>query len=244
MEHRVFRDLTDYLAAGDCLVFNRSRVLPARFEARRGSGGRRSALFLGETGPGQWRVLMEGAGKVRPGEVLAICGGGWSMTWLRHCGRGLCDVRIDPPEEAATILRRVGTMPLPPYIRRDGSDAEEAAADRRDYQTVYADRDGSVAAPTAGLHFTDALIAALKERGVLTAYLTLHVGLGTFQPVDAEDLADHVMHREWYELPPDAAGLIRRSRDGGGRIVAVGTPEQIAACEESHTGRFLCETLA
>lgn len=234
MEHRVFRELPQLLRAGDCLVLNQSRVLPARFTARRSTGGRLSGLFLLEHGPGHWRVMLEGAGRLRPNERLTLEHGDWIMTWLGHVHRGQCDVRIHPPDAAARVLNVVGRTPLPPYIRRQGRDgasdpqslADSAGCDAEDrdaYQTVYATKPGSVAAPTAGLHFTPALLDAIRADDVHVAKVVLHVGPGTFQPIEADDLADHRMHPEWYELPPSAADAVNRCRSAGGRIFAVGT---------------------
>ncbi len=222
--HRVFRDLSDYLRPHDCLVLNATRVVPARFSARRPTGGRIDGLFLRETATGRWEVMLNGAGRLKDGESLSLGAGRWSMRLMRRLERGICEVLIEPATAAAEVLDAVGAAPLPPYIRRGpDDDAELAAMDRRRYQTVYARAPGAVAAPTAGLHFTDGLLRALRERGVITAEILLHVGLGTFQPVEVDDLAQHKMHAEWYDLSEPAARTIQTARAAGGRIVAVGT---------------------
>lgn len=225
MEHRRFTDLLDYLAPEDCLVLNRTRVVPARFSARRQSGGRVSALFVSEDSPGAWRVLLTGVGRLRAGESLTVEGGHWKMTFKERLERGLCRVQISPPDRAFDVLDRIGLPPLPPYIRRGAQSRGDATTslDRERYQTVYAREAGSVAAPTAGLHFTTEMLSAIRDRGIGVAEVLLHVGLGTFQPIEVEDLAAHVMHREWYELDESAAATVASARLRGGRIIAVGT---------------------
>lgn len=223
VEHRVFRDLPDFLRVDDCLVLNTTRVVPARFKARRDTGGRIGGLFLREHEPGRWTVLLAGAGRIAVGESLAVQGGPWIVRLVSRGPRGACEVDVRPPDPAETILARVGTAPLPPYIRRNDDDDHLNRSDLGDYQTVYAERPGAVAAPTAGMHFTQALLDDIRRGGVARAELTLHVGLGTFVPVEADDLADHPSHREWFELLEAQAATIRRARAGGRRIIAVGT---------------------
>ncbi|MEK6643412.1 MAG: tRNA preQ1(34) S-adenosylmethionine ribosyltransferase-isomerase QueA [Planctomycetota bacterium] len=222
IEHRIFRDLPEYLRPNDCLVLNTTKVLPARFEVRRPTGGRIEGLFLRESSPGLWQVLLAGVARLTDGETLTFPNSPWSLTLLKRLDRGECEVRIDPPDPAATILNRVGVMPLPPYIRRT-NDHPFQDDDRADYQTVYAREPGAVAAPTAGLHFTQSLLNEIGAKGVRGAEVTLHVGLGTFQPLEVDDLSDHVMHKEWYDLSPAAADTIRNTREADGRIIAVGT---------------------
>ena len=173
-----------------------------------------------------WEVMLKGARKVRPGERIRIL----DRHRECHCEAelvekrpdGVCILQIDSDRNAEEILNEVGFPPLPPYIRRDG-DIEQATEDRQRYQTVYARRPGAVAAPTAGLHFTEPLLAQLQQQGVHLAWVTLHVGTGTFKPVTAEDLEDHEIHREWYEVDAANARAITAARQAGGRIVAVGT---------------------
>ena len=235
LEHRVFADLPEYLSPADCLVLNRSRVLPARFVARRATGGRIPGLFVKEASPGRWQVLLTGAGRLRAGETLALEGGPWKMTWQRHLERGLCEVTIDPPDGAITVLERVGAMPLPPYIRRDAPDDELATLDREQYQTIYAAEPGSVAAPTAGLHFTPELLEKIRASGTQSVEVLLHVGLGTFQPIEVEDLKDHRMHMEQYSISTEAVATVKSCKQRGGRVVAVGTTS-VRVLETAGTG--------
>ncbi|MEE8169662.1 MAG: tRNA preQ1(34) S-adenosylmethionine ribosyltransferase-isomerase QueA, partial [Phycisphaerae bacterium] len=223
IEDAVVRDLPAYLRAGDCLVRNRTRVVPARFVARRRTGGRVSALFLREVRTGTWEVLLTGRGRLREGDVLTLTDGAGELALRERGERGMWLASVTPPESAERILNRIGSTPLPPYIRRaeGGGDAERL--DRERYQTIYATEPGAVAAPTAGLHFTTALTRSLEAAGVGFCDVTLHVGLGTFQPIEADDLSDHRMHAEWFRLPAGAALALQRVRQRGGRIVAVGT---------------------
>ena len=223
-----FAGVGQFLRAPDCLVLNDTKVLAARFFAERTSGASLEGLFLAaHTGaPSVWQVLLKGARKVRPGERILIM----DRRGQRHCEAelldrhpdGTCLLRMETERDAEAMLDDVGFPPLPPYIRRDG-DIEQAREDRRRYQTVYARRPGAVAAPTAGLHFTEPLLARLREQGVRLATLTLHVGPGTFKPVTTAELEDHAMHSEWYELDAENARTINAARADGGRIVAVGT---------------------
>ncbi len=216
--HRRFRDLGEYLAPGDRLVLNDTRVLPARFFCRRATGGRVEALFLHESA-GVWNVLLKHTRRLRSGERLTCEGDPTGFVLIERGPRGAWRVRPDPPVSPADLLARVGHTPLPPYIRH-GQDLPE---DTERYQTVYAARPGAVAAPTAGLHFTPELLARLAGQGVRRVDVTLHVGAGTFLPIEVDDLAAHQMHAEWYEVLPAALTDLRAARVGGGRIVAVGT---------------------
>ncbi len=222
IEHRTFRDLPECLASGDVLVLNRTSVLPAKFVARRPSGGQIRGLFISERRPGCWEAMLSPLRRVRFGEPMRLGDGRWTVRLTERLDRGRCIVEIDPPDAAAAVLDAVGSTPLPPYIRR-GEDRSGDAEDRARYQTVYADRPGAVAAPTAGLHMTERLLARLGELGINTAFVTLHVGLGTFQPVEVQELSNHRMHREWYEYPARTADALRATRQSGGRVVAVGT---------------------
>ncbi len=223
IRHAVFQELPEHLRAGDCLVLNQTRVLPAKFALRRETGGRIGGLFLGEPAMGRWRVLLAGAGRIREGEVLLFERGRWKVTISQRFGEGEFEIAINPLNPAVEILTVVGQAPLPPYIKRDAAGYSDDLRDKLDYQTVFAREPGSVAAPTAGLHFTADLLDRVRAKGVETASLTLHVGRGTFLPVSVADLDEHPMHAEWYEVKPDAAGRINDARKRGGRIVAVGT---------------------
>lgn len=217
--HATFRDLPALLAAGDLLVVNRSRVRPARLLGRRARGGHAELLVLGSVA-GEWTALVKPGRRLRPGDEVEVGPGAVARIEseaLPPDGRR----RISFPGWAGTpesLLAAHGHVPLPPYVRRPDS-----AEDRERYQTVYAREEGSVAAPTAGLHFTEELLAALSARGIGRAEVVLHVGPGTFRPVTVDDVADHRVDPEPYVLPAATADAIRRTRATGGRVVAVGT---------------------
>ncbi len=220
--HRRFGDIQRLLTPGDVLVLNDTRVVPARLSARRATGGRIDGLFCRELAPGRWEVLLRGAGRCREGErLMAAADPPVAIELQRSLGEGRYEVAVSPPAPAAELLERIGAAPLPPYIRRPGTLADRE--DRRRYQTVYAEQPGAIAAPTAGLHFTEDLLARLPAEGVQIVRVTLHVGLGTFAPVTGEDLSAHRMHREWYDLPAETAAAVAAARREGRRVVAVGT---------------------
>ncbi len=225
-EHRVFRDVGEYLRPRDLLVLNDTRVIPARFFARRATGGRVEGLFLRRQDDGTWRVLLRPAARLRVGERLACDGDAIELVIEQRRERGEWSVTPDPEVDPLAWLARVGAVPLPPYIARPApphGDAAARIADAERYQTVYAQRPGAVAAPTAGLHFTPELLARLEAAGVRRATLTLHVGPGTFLPIECEDLRDHRMHEEWFAVPRETIAALRETRAAGGRVVAVGT---------------------
>jgi len=227
--HLSVRELPSLLEAGDLLVVNDTRVIPARLFARRETGALVEVLLLEELDAANaWTAMVRPAKKPRPGEVAEL-GGGHALRFEERLPDGdgakgaEWRVVLLPGGDggAAELLEDCGRMPLPPYIRRD-RDAD-GAADMERYQTVFADRPGAVAAPTAGLHFTQALLQELLAMGVRRTCVTLHVGSGTFRPVAAERIEDHVMHAERYELNEESAAVIEKTRAAGGRIVAVGT---------------------
>jgi len=222
---RGFNQLPQLLGRGDLLVVNDTLVIPARFRCTRSTGGHVEGLFLRVAGPGQWEVMLKNAGKCRPGESLTMTADDSvdprSIELVENLGQGRWTVAPTGAGDAGEILQAVGTTPLPPYIHRDPRDDD--SDDRQRYQTVYASRPGAVAAPTAGLHFTGELLDALTDAGISICCLTLHVGAGTFLPVKTDDLADHQMHTEVYELSAETAQAINIARDEGRRIVAVGT---------------------
>ena len=232
-EHRRVHDLAEYLRPGDLLVLNDTRVLPARLLGRRSSGGQVELLLLapsGSGGPRTWRALVRPSARVREGEHVVLEGGSLAARLLRRGNAEEAhgaewEVEIESDEEASVeeLLERHGRMPVPPYIQRDREDPVQRAVDRERYQTVFAREPGAVAAPTAGLHLTAALLAALEERGVQRTFVTLHVGLGTFQPVATEDIESHRMHSERFVLSEGAAAAVAAARERGGRIVSVGT---------------------
>ncbi|MCH7700105.1 MAG: tRNA preQ1(34) S-adenosylmethionine ribosyltransferase-isomerase QueA [Planctomycetes bacterium] len=219
------QDLPHWLRSGDLLVLNNTQVLPAKFTLRRQTGGRIEGLFIREHQPGRWEVMLRGASRVSPGETLTFAGRRCESSVTARCnlGRGRWEVDVTPPEPATALLDRVGRAPLPPYIHRQPETDVRDNEDRRRYQTVFANRPGAIAAPTAGLHFSNELFVQLRQGGVQTAAVTLHVGMGTFAPVTVDSLADHPMHEEWFEMTDDAANRINACRARGGRVIAVGT---------------------
>lgn len=225
VEHRSVRDLPDLLAPGDLLVVNDAAVFPARLDLRRSTGGRFDALLL-EPLPGEplrWEALVNAHNKLRPGERLAVERGEGAAVVLEERRRGTWTLRFEGTGDPRALAERAGRVPLPPYIRRERGEDARDPLDRDRYQTVYARDPVAAAAPTAGLHFTPALLRACAERGVRRASLTLAVGPGTFRPVKAERVEDHDMHPERWRLPAEAAGAARAARAEGRRVVAVGT---------------------
>jgi len=224
LDHRYIRDLPEILRAGDCLVVNDTKVIPARLLGYRAdTGGRWKGLFLEALKDGAWKVLSHTRGKLTPGEPIMLLNvdGKEDLRLIMTVKDpdGSWVVRPESGEDHHAILERVGRVPLPPYIR----DGEMVDSDREDYQTVYARAPGAVAAPTAGLHFTESLLRRLKEIGVIIARLTLHIGLGTFRPITTDKLSEHQMHSEWGVIESDAVNIIQTCRQRGGRVVAVGT---------------------
>jgi S-adenosylmethionine:tRNA ribosyltransferase-isomerase len=219
-EHRAFRELPELLAPGDLLVVNRSRVIPARLLGRRAGGGAAEVLLLERRAPDEWDALLRPGRRLRPGDtvvvspqlVLRVASGPLAADGRRRVR--LEAVGLDPEQ----AIERLGHVPLPPYIRRP-----DEARDRERYQTVYAREPGSVAAPTAGLHFSPELLERLAARGVARAELLLHVGPGTFQPVTAAQVEQHRIQPEPFWIPPATTQAVARARAAGGRIVAVGT---------------------
>jgi S-adenosylmethionine:tRNA ribosyltransferase-isomerase len=223
--HRIFRDLGEFLRPGDVLVFNETRVIPARLFGRKaGTGGKVELLLLQRRAPRTWEVLVGGTG-LRAGAVVALDGTpGLQAVVLEELDGPRRVVQFSQP--LAPLLDQIGQVPLPPYIHTP-------LADRERYQTVYARTPGSAAAPTAGLHFTPGLMSALQEQGVQFAFVTLHVGLDTFNPVTEADVEAHAMHGEWCEVTPAAAEVINAARRGGRRIIAVGTTA-VRTLESAH----------
>lgn len=223
-EHRVFSDVAGYMRAGDALILNETRVFPARLRGRRPSGAPAEVLLLHplaaestDADAGLWRALVRPGAKLRPGTTVEIATD-LAVTIEGVAEDGARTVRLASAGPVRAAIERYGEVPLPPYIER----APEPA-DRERYQTVFAREEGSVAAPTAGLHFSEPLLAAIRERGVMVGTVVLHVGIGTFRPVEVEDPADHRMHAERYSLPEHTARLIDDTRAAGGAVWAVGT---------------------
>ena len=216
LAHRGVADLPALLRPGDAMVFNDTRVIPARLAGTRGEARVELTLHM-RMGEDRWRAFARPAKRLRPGDRIVFADD-FSATVEARDGPEVSLVFDRAGAALAEALQRHGAMPLPPYLRRDAD-----ARDRDDYQTVFAREEGAVAAPTAGLHFTDRLLRAIDARGIARRFVTLHVGAGTFLPVSVEDTADHRMHAEWCELAPGTAAAINRCRAAGGRVVAVGT---------------------
>ena len=216
MTHRHFYDLPDYLNPGDCLVLNDSRVLPARLMGNRLTGGAVEVVLLRDLGGGKWECLTRPGRKTKPGTDLTFGEGLLTATVTDALDDGNKVLQFHYEGIFLEILDRLGKMPLPPYIKAELQDRER-------YQTVYSREIGSAAAPTAGLHFTDALLDQIRAKGVKVCFVTLHVGLGTFRPVKEEDILDHVMHSEYCVIPEETARTINETKAAGGRVIAVGT---------------------
>lgn len=223
ISHMHFSDLPALVRPGDLLVFNNAKVTPARFTLIKPTGGIVEGLYLSSEPDGSWNVLLQNLGSVNPARALTFAGDSSveATVTARNCEQYL--LRVHPSEPALQLLARVGRMPLPPYIRRDKRQDARDESDRQRYQTVYAAVDGSVAAPTAGLHFTPELLKALDLRGVERAFLTLHVGLGTFKPVTSDTLEEHDMHSESYSMDEECCDALNRAKRQARRIIAIGT---------------------
>ena len=216
VSHKHFYNIIDYLQPGDCLVMNDSRVLPARLLGHRPTGGAVEVLLLRDLGNKQWECLCKPGRKMQVGSQVVFGDGELTATVVRVKDDGNRIVEFSYEGIFLEVLERLGKMPLPPYIK-------EELADQERYQTVYSREVGSAAAPTAGLHFTQELLDKLHDRGVKTAFVTLHVGLGTFRPVKADDISQHHMHSELCMISQETADILNETRSAGGRIVCVGT---------------------
>ena len=223
LEHRSIRDIGDYLRADDLLVVNNTRVIKARVYGHKvASGGAIELLLLEPTSQGCWLALCRASRQPKPGTKLSLADGRIEAVVLRQGEAGRIEIQLESAYPLFDVLEELGDVPLPPYINRRGQEAERDT-DAERYQTVYASKPGAVAAPTAGLHFTPELFAALAEKGVSKAEITLHVGIGTFRPVSVDDVTAHKMDEERYEISAEAADAIVHARAKGGRIVAVGS---------------------
>lgn len=217
IEHRVFHDLPDLLHAGDLLVVNNSKVLPARLIGSKDTGAVCELLLLHQVKGDEWECLAKPGKRLKEGAVIHFGDGSLTARILQTLPDG--NKRVEFSYDTATLYEKLdqfGRMPLPPYITKQLEDQSQ-------YQTVYAKELGSAAAPTAGLHFTPELLDTLQKMGVGVTQITLHVGLGTFRPVKEDDILDHVMHSEWYSVSEENAEAIRRTKANGGRVIAVGT---------------------
>ncbi len=212
-----FHEIGTYLQPGDCLILNNSKVIPARLLGEKeGTGAAAEILLLENRGEDVWETLVRPGKKLRPGAVVSVGEGRLRCEILDVLEGGNRLVKLHYTGNIYEVLDALGQMPLPPYIT-------EKLADKNRYQTVYAEHDGSAAAPTAGLHFTPELLSALRGKGVGIGYVTLHIGLGTFRPVKVNNITEHHMHTEHYILPEETAALVRDTKARGGRVIAVGT---------------------
>ncbi len=214
--HRSFRDVLEYLKPGDVLVINDTRVVPARLYGNRRSGAKIETLFLRNLGDDTWECLVKPGNKVPVGDVIVFADGQMTGTVIDKTPSGGRVIRFETSRTVDEIVEEFGEMPLPHYIKHKLDDPER-------YQTVYNEHKGSVAAPTAGLHFTPELLSEIEQMGVKIARLTLHVGLGTFRPVKVENVEEHVMHSEYYIVSKECADTVNEARRNGGRVIAVGT---------------------
>ena len=214
--HKHFYDILDYLHPGDCLVMNDSRVLPARLLGHRPTGGAVELLLLRDLGDKQWECLAKPGRKLLEGQQILFGDGELTAVVKKVCEDGNRIVEFFYEGIFLEVLERLGKMPLPPYIKAELQDQER-------YQTVYSREVGSAAAPTAGLHFTEELLEKIRQKGIQTAFVTLHVGLGTFRPVKVEDVQSHHMHSELCMIGEQTAEILNKTRENGGRIVCVGT---------------------
>ena len=233
--HRVFSDLPELLHPGDCLVINNTRVIPARLLGQRSDSATPvEFLLLKRLSETDWEVIVRPGRRVRPGHRISFIPGVLEAEVLSIKDDGNRIVRFDFSGIFESVLDQAGSMPLPPYIH-------EKLQDKGRYQTVYAKYDGSAAAPTAGLHFTPELLAKLRQQGVEIAEVTLHVGLGTFRPVKTDNILDHMMHAEYYELPEATVEKVKRAKAAGRRVIAVGTTSNrvLEAVASAHDGQLV-----
>jgi S-adenosylmethionine:tRNA ribosyltransferase-isomerase len=235
VQHRAFRELPSLLEPGDLLVMNDTKVVPARvYGVREKTGGAVEVMFLEALEAPLFLAFTKSGGKLTVGEYLRMAGGRLRVKIVERHGEAGDVVRVESREPLVDILKEVGHMPVPPYIARD-SKAAPSELDRARYQTIYAREPGAVAAPTAGLHFTPAVFDALDRRGVQRTSVTLHVGPGTFKPVKTDDIEDHTMDAERFEIPAAAAEAVHACRERAGRVIAVGTTSvrtlESAACD-------------
>jgi len=247
VQHRWFFELSEFLRAGDLLVLNDARVAPARLQGRRKTGGAVDLLLVrpdpgGDADPRRWLAVLSGSGRLRPGEVLRLRKPETDVTLLRDEGGGHWTVRLGDGDVSTEAILEAGSMPLPPYVlsarRRLGLPTEMAELDRERYQTVYARRPGAVAAPTAGLHFTQKLLERLGQGGVQTCMVSLLVGPGSFQPVRSEDVESHKLQAEHFHLPAGTAAAVQMALSEGRRVVATGTTTCRVLEHVARTGRW------
>ncbi|TKC20063.1 tRNA preQ1(34) S-adenosylmethionine ribosyltransferase-isomerase QueA [Robertmurraya kyonggiensis] len=235
IEHETFKNIKNYLRAGDCIVLNDTRVLPARlFGEKEDTGAKIEVLLLKQVEGDTWETLVKPAKRIKEGSVITFGNGLLSAICVGEKEHGGRLLKFSYEGIFYEVLEALGEMPLPPYIK-------EQLEDKDRYQTVYAKERGSAAAPTAGLHFTETLLEELKEMGVHIAFITLHVGLGTFRPVSVDDIDEHEMHAEFYQVSEETATLLNEVRQNGGRIVTVGTTSTrtLETIASAYDGKFV-----
>jgi S-adenosylmethionine:tRNA ribosyltransferase-isomerase len=243
-QHRIFRELADLLRSGDLLILNNTKVIPARLQGQKAGGGAKvEILLLEEKELNQWLALVKPGRRLQPGATIELIPIGADQPTTEvlaevlardeATGGRLLQFHIPGGKSLLEVIDRFGTMPLPPYIENSESTPDQ-------YQTVYADRSGSAAAPTAGLHFTPELLAELEQRGVAREFVTLHVGVGTFRPVESEDITQHQMHGEWIEVSSTVVEKVRQTKAAGGRVIAVGTTtvRSLEGAADAHGGEL------
>jgi S-adenosylmethionine:tRNA ribosyltransferase-isomerase len=238
VKHHMFHDLLDYVQEGDCLVLNDTRVLPARlFGTKEDTGANIEVLLLKQTQGDTWETLVKPAKRVKEGTVISFGDGRLTAVCKETSDQGGRLLEFNYQGIFYEVLEQLGEMPLPPYIK-------ERLDDQERYQTVFAREQGSAAAPTAGLHFTEEMLEQLKTKGVHIAFLTLHVGLGTFRPVSVDDLEEHDMHSEFYQVSEGTAALLNSVREKGGRIISVGTTSTrtLETIATEHNGKFVASS--
>ncbi len=238
LEHTIFKNIVEYIRPGDCLVLNDTRVLPARlFGEKKETGAKIEVLLLKQLDGDRWETLVKPAKRVKEGTVISFGNGLLTAECIGESEHGGRTLEFSYEGIFYEVLEQLGEMPLPPYIK-------EQLEDRERYQTVFAKERGSAAAPTAGLHFTEELLEEIRSRGVHIAFITLHVGLGTFRPVSVDDILEHDMHAEFYQMSEGTARLLNTVKKQGGRIISVGTTSTrtLETIASKHNGEFVAES--
>lgn len=223
IEHRRFHEITHYLFPRDLLVLNNTKVIPARIAGNKASGASVELLFVEELGENRWRVLIKSNAKLREMEEICIDNNAIPARLLEKLEDGSWQIEFKEKNNTKELLNRIGKMPLPPYIKRNKNNDTLFFLDQERYQTVFAQKEGAIAAPTAGLHFSKNMLEKIEGHGTEVAFVTLHVGLGTFLPVKSEDIRGHLMHREYYECPEEIIQKIKKTKEQNNRIIAVGS---------------------